>query len=107
MKIKVRHLFQGLACVFLLAFAFGALAQKTNAPAPERDQKLQTIVDEAAQATLKKFVDKGLQQQQIAITLIDVTDKSKPLFGHFRGEAGIYPASVVKLFYLVATHQWL
>ena len=25
----------------------------------------------------------------------------------FRGEAPIYPASVVKLFYLAATHQWL
>jgi beta-lactamase class A len=68
---------------------------------------LQSVVDEAAQAALKKFADKGLKQEQLAITLIDLRDQQHPAQGSFNGDVRIYPASVVKLFYLVAAHRWL
>jgi beta-lactamase class A len=39
--------------------------------------------------------------------LIDLRDPQHPVSASFRGNERIYPASVVKLFYLVAVHQWL
>src|ERR687886_358498 len=42
-----------------------------------------------------------------AVTLIDLSDQAHPVQASFRGEERIYPASVVKLFYLAAAHRWL
>jgi beta-lactamase class A len=68
---------------------------------------LQAIVDEAAQGALKQFADKGLKESQLSITLLDLRDAQHPTQASFRGDERIYPASVVKLFYLVAAHRWL
>lgn len=68
---------------------------------------LQTLVDDAARATLQRFADKKLTREQIAITLVDLRDSNRPRQANFRGDAQIYPASVVKLFYLVAAHRWM
>ena len=78
-----------------------------NNLAPVASPALQALVDEAAQAALKQFAEKGLKQDQLAITLIDLRDPQHPVQGSYRGEERIYPASVVKLFYLVAAHRWL
>src|SRR5204863_9707201 len=42
-----------------------------------------------------------------SITLNDFRDPQHPLTASFRGNERVYPASVVKLFYLVAVHRWL
>ena len=68
---------------------------------------LQEIVDEAARETLKRFGDKKLARDQLAITLIDLRDAERPVMASFRGEERIYTASVVKMFYLAAAHRWL
>jgi beta-lactamase class A len=68
---------------------------------------LQALVNEAAQTTLRKFADKNLKENQLSITLIDLRDPQSPVTASFRGNERIYPASVVKLFYLAAVHQWL
>src|SRR5437899_171571 len=70
-------------------------------------RSLQELVDEAARTTLEKFADKKLEPKQISITLIDLRDPQHPAKASFRGNERIYPASVVKLFYLVAAHRWL
>ncbi len=70
-------------------------------------QRLQTLVDAAAAAALKRFADKGLRKENLAVTLIDLRDPQHPVQADFRGEEPIYPASVVKLFYLAAAHRWL
>ncbi len=77
-----------------------------NRLTPVIDLELDALVEEAAQAALKKFADKGLKENQLAITLIDLS-KQHPLIGSYHGNERIYPASVVKLFYLVAAHRWL
>ncbi|MBI5385864.1 MAG: serine hydrolase [Verrucomicrobia bacterium] len=69
--------------------------------------QLQTLVNEAAQTALTEFAGKGLQTNHLAITLVDLTDKAQPTQASFRGDARIYPASVIKLFYLAAAHRWL
>jgi hypothetical protein len=68
---------------------------------------LQSLVDEAARRTLEKFAEKKLQEKQLSITLIDLRDPTHPAQASFRGNERIYPASVVKLFYLAAAHRWL
>lgn len=70
-------------------------------------KSLQSIVDEAAQTTLKAFAEQKLDEKQLSITLIDLRDPDRPVTASFHGNERIYPASVVKLFYLVATHRWL
>jgi beta-lactamase class A len=68
---------------------------------------LQSLVDEAARKTLEKFADKKLEEKQLSITLINLRDPAHPVQASFRGNERIYPASVVKLFYLAAAHRWL
>src|SRR5207302_2689120 len=68
---------------------------------------LQQFVNEAARTALTKFAGKKLTENQLAITLIDLRDPQHPVTASFRGNERIYPASVVKLFYLVAVHRWL
>ncbi len=98
----------------LLMCAGQSVAQKSaakSAPAqsitPVAAPAMQALVDEAAQAALQQFAGKGLKQEQLSITLIDLRDPAHPVSGSFRGNERIYPASVVKLFYLVAAHRWL
>ncbi|MDX6304989.1 MAG: hypothetical protein QOI77_1958, partial [Blastocatellia bacterium] len=72
-----------------------------------RAETLQALVDNAARTTLTRFADKKLTADQLSITLIDLRDPQHPLTASFRGNERVYPASVVKLFYLVAVHRWL
>src|SRR6266481_3240151 len=69
-----------------------------SAPSP-RDT-LQDLVNGAARTALEKFKDKGLKEENLSITLIDLRDSAHPAQASFRGTERVYPASVVKLFYL-------
>src|SRR5215213_9351040 len=77
------------------------------APAVAQQQSLQDLVNSAAKTTLDRFADKKLQESELSITLIDLRDPKRPVTASFRGNERVYPASVVKLFYLVAAHRWL
>lgn len=68
---------------------------------------LQELVNQAAHTALTKFADKKLTEAQLSITLIDLRDSQHPSMAGFRGDERVYPASVVKLFYLVAVNRWL
>jgi beta-lactamase class A len=82
----------------VLALTASAAAQQTS---------LQDLVNRAAKTTLDRFADKKLQESELSITLIDMRDPKRPVTASFRGNERVYPASVVKLFYLVAAHRWL
>ena len=64
--------------------------------------KLQALVDDAVKATRGEFSAAQLDSSQIAATLVDLS-RGAVEWGSSRGQIPIYPASVVKLFYLVAT----
>jgi len=90
------------------------LAQTNPAPASRsaafeipHSPRLQELVDRAVQQTLEKFAPKQLAANQIAVTLIDLSDPQQPAQAGYRGGEQIYPASVIKLFYLDAVHRWL
>jgi len=68
---------------------------------------LQPLLDKAVAETFQEFADKKLQSNQLAVTWIKLRDDAPPSTASYRGDAPIYPASVVKLFYLVAAHQWM
>ncbi|MCW5556280.1 MAG: serine hydrolase [Verrucomicrobiae bacterium] len=74
---------------------------------PSRSAGLQTLVSRAAADTLARFSSQGLKPDELAVTVVDLTEPSRPDWASYRGDVAIYPASVVKLFYLVATHRWL
>ena len=78
-----------------------------SASAAAQQSSLQDLVNRAAKTTLDRFADKKLQENELSITLIDLRDSKRPVTASFRGNERVYPASVVKLFYLVATHRWL
>ncbi|MEA2206317.1 MAG: hypothetical protein QOE77_3093 [Blastocatellia bacterium] len=104
MKNHLNNFWLSLFCLGILIAQMPVLAHaQTNAPAPA----LQTLVNAAARTTLEKFADKKLSESQLSITLIDLTDPQHPRQASFRGNERFYPASVVKLFYLVAVHRWL
>lgn len=87
----------------------------------EAEQRLSTALNEVLEATWAEFP--RLARNQIAITWV-VYDppfpvntggairaedfwQQRPRGASYRGVERIYPASVVKLFYLVAAHEWL
>ena len=100
------------ACSVFFAFSIASVPAQSQPAATRLANKpsarsLQELVDEAARITFEKFADKKLEQKQLSITLIDLRDPQHPAKASFRGNERIYPASVVKLFYLVAAHRWL
>ena len=105
MKLKVIHLF-GTLCLFSGISITASFAQ-TQPVEKAQVRRLQSLVDEAARTTIEKFADKKLEEKQLSITLIDLRDPAHPQQASFRGNERIYPASVVKLFYLAAAHRWL
>jgi beta-lactamase class A len=96
--------------IVIAVLAIPAITQHRTLPASAdsaRAASLQELVNEAARTTLAKFADKKLTESQISITLIDLRDPQHPVTASFRGNERVYPASVVKLFYLGAVHRWL
>jgi 16S rRNA (guanine(966)-N(2))-methyltransferase RsmD len=82
-------------------------AQNATAAAFPTAPALQRLVDSAVAGTLAQFADRKLQSNQLAVTLVDLREPQRPAQGGFRGDAPLYPASVIKLFYLVAAQRWL
>jgi len=99
-----------LSSIIFEALSISAVGQQGNSLTAvdySRSASLQDLVNQAAHTALTKFADKKLAENQLSITLIDLRDAQHPMTGSFRGNERIYPASVVKLFYLVAVHRWL
>jgi len=91
-----------LTVVLLLLTIKVATAQEST-----KSTALQDLVNRSAKTTLERFADKKLDEKQLSITLIDLRDAMHPVTASFRGNERIYPASVVKLFYLAAAQRWL
>jgi beta-lactamase class A len=68
---------------------------------------LKNLVDKVVAAAVKKFAAQKLHADELAVTLVDLRDLENPGWADHRGAAPVYPASVVKFFYLVAAHRWI
>lgn len=60
-------------------------------------------LQERVTAAVSDALQEGVKSNQLAISVMHLGGET----AHYRGDAPIYPASVVKLFYLVAAHQWM
>lgn len=67
----------------------------------------QNLVTAAVKTTLEKFAAIHLRPDELAVTLVDLGAGKNFPHGTHRGDAPFYPASVIKMFYLAATHRWL
>lgn len=105
MKRRTQNVFA--AAWVIVSVLAPAVVSQTPLGSSGPSRTLQSLVDDAAKITLDKFADKKLEEKQLSITLIDLRDPEHPATASFRGNERIYPASVVKLFYLVAAHRWL
>lgn len=94
-----------LAAVLFVSPVPRAQAQTATPAFAEPSPRLQAVVDSAVAEARKQFPK--LQSKQIAVTLVDLRDPAKPARGSHRGSEQIYPASVIKLFYLAAAHRWM
>ncbi len=100
-----------IVVVLLTVLAQAAQATTNSAPAMNTQMfststELQSLVDRAAHDALEKFTTNKLAADQFAITLVDLNG-AQPATASYRGGERIYPASIVKLFYLVAAHRWM
>ena len=105
----MKHIKAFFSLIFLLSFSAQAQQNVLSVSATRLNKtpSLQDLVNDAAHTALTKFADKKLTEAQLSITLIDLRDPHHPVTASFRGNERVYPASVVKLFYLVAVHRWL
>ncbi len=80
-------------------------AKKYKALKMTESAELKAVVDKAIAEVLK--ANENLKPDDIAATVIDLSDPKHIVWANSRGEAMIYPASVVKMFYLAALHRQL
>ena len=96
----------------LIGFCSTAWSGETNRPVYrpiifDKSPALQKVVENAVQSALVRFHDKNFESNQVAVTLVKLNGGTNCSAASYRGDVQIYPASVIKLFYLVAAHQWL
>src|SRR6266850_2441901 len=96
--------FQPRVVVVFLAVALATSRAEDVFPT---SPNLQKIVAGAVAETLLEFSKSKLQSNQVAVTMVDLTQPRHAARASFRGDVPIYPASVIKLFYLVAAHRWM
>jgi len=71
----------------------------------ENSAALQTLLNEAVSDAIAK--SGNFKPEEIAATVIDLRDAENAKLAEVRGAEKIYPASVVKMFYMVALEQLL
>ena len=67
------------------------------------DRELSAMINRAAEASLKDFP--RLTADNLALSVIDLTNADTPLRADYHGDASFYPASLVKLFFMVETYR--
>jgi hypothetical protein len=86
-----------LAAVFLFLAAAARADYREFRDVPP-DPAIETKLRHAAAATLKAYP--ALKEDDLAISVVDVTNASTVSRGDYHGNAPFYPASVIKLFFM-------
>lgn len=101
--------------ITLVLFAGNVAAQSVEIVKPRgykppvmtASPSLKAIVDEAVGDAVNSYRQQGFKNEEIAVTVIDLRDATRFHWAEFRGEEKIYPASVVKMFYMAALERQL
>lgn len=86
--------------LLILLITFTANANYRDFLAIARDPSLDAKLQAAAEATLQAYPK--LKADDLAISVIDVTRNAR---GDYHGDAPMYPASVIKLFFMADVYQ--
>jgi beta-lactamase class A len=89
-----------LPLLFIASAAFADFREFKDVPV---DPALVVKTRHAAEASLKEFPK--LTADNLAITVVDVTNPSTVSRGDYHGDAPFYPASVVKLFFMAEVYH--
>ncbi len=116
----MKNVLRAIFCVVILCVAYShAPAQKERskieilapksyqAPALTASAELETMLKEAVNSVLDPASSKGFKPEEIAATLINLRDPQNLKWANVAGERPIYPASVVKMFYMAALERQL
>ena len=95
-------MFRFLAVFCVIAPAI-ALADFREFKAVSVDAELSAKIMHAAEASLKDFP--RLAADNLALSVIDLTKPDTPTRADYRGDTSFYPASLVKLFFMVETYR--
>jgi beta-lactamase class A len=99
----LRHLVALLILLVSTSNAQPPIAPQTaGSPSPA-----QVLVNRAIESALEQFQSIKLNPDELAVTLIDLRASDRAARASYRGDLPIYPASVIKLFYLAAAHRWM
>lgn len=90
-----------ISLAVLLAASSCAVQPVARAPT------LQLHLNQVADWTLREYAARGLQADGLALAAVRLGPDGTAEWAHVRGDAAVYPASLVKLFYLVAAHGFL
>jgi beta-lactamase class A len=89
---------------FLALLPVAAQADFREFKAVPADRELGAKITRAAEATLRDFP--RLSSDNLALSVVDLTKSDVPTRADYHGDAPFYPASVIKLFFMVETfHQ--
>src|SRR4051812_683694 len=100
MSLVTRHFLCALA---LLLLPVAARADFREFKAVPVDAELAAKITRAAEASLKDFP--RLTADNLALSVIDLTKPDVPTRADYHGDAPFYPASVIKLFFMVETYR--
>ena len=116
----MKNVLRTIFCVVILCLACSnAPAQKGRSkleitvpksyqpPPLAASAELEALLKEAVGAVLDPSNEKGFKAEEIAATLIDLRDPRNLKWANVAGEKPIYPASVVKMFYMAALERQL
>lgn len=112
MLVLSRFLFA--ACVVVVAAA--SLPAQTREIVRPRGYKppifapsaeLKRLIDDAVGSVVNGDRPVTVKSTELAVTVIDLTDHANMRWAQYRGEEPIYPASVVKMFYMAALERQL
>lgn len=116
----MKNLSRAICCLVIIFLAYShGFAQKDRSKieitVPKSYQKPVMTVSADLNALLKEAVDsvldpsngKNFKPEEIAATLIDLRDSQNIKWASIAGEKPIYPASVVKMFYMAALERQL
>ena len=116
----MRNVLRAILCVAILCLVYSfapaqkerskieILAPKSYRPPPlASSAELETMLKEAVGVVLDPANGKAFKSDEIAATLIDLRDPQNLKWANVAGEKPIYPASVVKMFYMAALERQL
>ncbi|MGE3467756.1 MAG: serine hydrolase [Pyrinomonadaceae bacterium] len=76
-------------------------------PVMTESAELRSAIETAVGEMINSYRQQGFKNDEIAVTVVDLRPASRFEWAHYRGEEKIYPASVVKMFFMAALERQL